>query len=233
MRDTMVRNGPVTLPVTRSGSGSQVVFFNGVGATQIAWKRVIARLDSSCESITFDFRGHGKSSPADTYTVEGFLTDAEAVVAAVGSSRPIIVGWSMGADLAVDFAAAHPGSAAGLVLIDGAVPIREPLVEDAVQMRRSLNGVGVRLALRLMRLTPYRYAIPPDAIVDLAIEVDQQRQHVLRLFGHKRLRDSDLRWRETRRRSSSLSAPCAFFARKTPSSCRAKPKVGRTVAPSR
>jgi esterase len=176
---TEVLNGPVSIPVTRSGTGPQVVFFNGVGATRIAWKRVIARLANAYESITFDFRGHGRTSRSDTYSVNGFLTDAEAVMAAVGPSRPIIVGWSAGADLAVEYASTHPKAVAGLVLVDGAVPISEPLVEDGEQMRRSLNSIGVRLGMRLMRPTPYGYAIPPNAIADLTIEVDQRRQRLL------------------------------------------------------
>jgi esterase len=179
MSRTTVRNGSVALPVTRSGSGQQVVFVNGVGVTQIAWKRVLVELDGTYETITFDLRGHGKASSAGTYSVDQFLGDAEAVLASVGTHQPIIVGWSMGADLAVEYAAAHPHAVAGLVLVDGAVPIREPLVEDEARMRRSLNSIGVRLGMFATRLTPYRYTIPPAAIADLTIEVDRRRQRLL------------------------------------------------------
>ncbi len=51
--------------------------------------------------------------------------------------RPLVVGWSLGADLAVWYAAAHPGRVGGLFLIDGAVPVN--LVTDPDDVRRRLN----------------------------------------------------------------------------------------------
>lgn len=54
---------------------------------------------------------------------EGFLSDVETVMDQVAGHQPIVVGWSVGADLAVRYAATHPGRVAGLFLIDGAVPV--------------------------------------------------------------------------------------------------------------
>ncbi|MET9487003.1 alpha/beta hydrolase [Nocardia sp. NPDC006630] len=176
--DTTVSHGDVTLPVTRSGSGPQLVFINGAGATQVAWKAVIADLPGY-ESITFDLRGHGKASTASTYKVADFLSDVEAVLAEVQADRPILIGWSLGADLALAYAAAHPGAVAGLVLVDGAVPIQQPLVTDAKAMRASVTSLGTKLAMLLVRLTPYRYAMPGNAFADLTLEVDERRQHHL------------------------------------------------------
>lgn len=40
----IVKNGDVTLPITQSGEGQQIIFVNGGGATQVIWKNIVQRL---------------------------------------------------------------------------------------------------------------------------------------------------------------------------------------------
>lgn len=172
---SIVDSRGVRLPVHRTGRGRPVVFFNGGGATTVIWKKTIAALGNGYETITFDFRGHGRASPASSYRLNDFIADAEAVMAALQLARPIVVGWSLGADVAVEYALAHPGTLTGLVLIDGALPTAGPLIADRERMRRGLTSPVMRVARSLMRLTPYRYAVPVDQFADLVIEVDEHR----------------------------------------------------------
>lgn len=171
----LVNNRGVTLPVDRTGSGRPVVFFNGGGATTVIWRRTIAALGDGYEAITFDFRGHGRASRASSYRLPDFIADADAVMASLKIGGPIVVGWSLGADVAVEYALAHRGAIAGLVLIDGALPTAGPLIADRDAMRRGLKSPLMRVARALMRLTPYRYAVPIDQYADLVIEVDEHR----------------------------------------------------------
>ena len=95
-----------------------------------------------------------------TPPLEGFLTDAETMMDKVAGDRPILVGWSLGADLAVWYAASHPGKAAGLFLIDGAVPVN--LVTDPDDVRRRLNTPMMRIGPLLavtegQGLSPYAF----------------------------------------------------------------------------
>lgn len=66
-------------------------------------------------------------------------------------AAPVLVGYSLGADLAVHYASEHPDTVAGLVLIDGANPVPEPFITEAVlpeframweDMRRSRRPSG-------------------------------------------------------------------------------------------
>ncbi|MRH90131.1 alpha/beta fold hydrolase [Nocardia sp. SYP-A9097] len=175
---TTVRNGAVTLPVTRSGAGPALVFINGAGATQAAWKQVVAELHGF-ETITFDPRGHGKASTATSYKVADFESDMRAVLTSLAVRRPILIGWSLGADLALEYAATHPGEVAGLVLLDGAAPIQQSLIEDPKKIRESFNSLGTKFAMLLVRMTAHGYAMPGKAFADLTIEVDQRRQKLL------------------------------------------------------
>jgi pimeloyl-ACP methyl ester carboxylesterase len=104
-------------------------------------------------------------------------------MAALAAARPIIVGWSLGADLAVAYAAAHPGAVAGLVLIDGAVPLSDRLVQDEAAMRRLLNSPAMAVSMFLLKATPYRYSLSGDAFADLTVDVDAHRQGLLATYA--------------------------------------------------
>lgn len=110
------------------------------------------------------------------------LGDVEVVMGTAANDQPIIVGWSLGADLAVAYAAKHPGAIRGIVIIDGAVPISAPLVEDEVQMRQSLKSPLVRVILFLMKFTPYRYVMTGDAFADIVVELDSLRPSLLDVY---------------------------------------------------
>jgi esterase len=180
---TWVANGDVRLPITATGQGQTLVFFNGVCATQVIWRQVIGQLKGRYRVVTFDFRCHGEASRSADHSFEAFLSDAEAVMAAVGADRPIVVAWSFGADVAVAYAAKHPNVLGGLVIVDGAVPISDRLVQDDAKMRRLLNSASMKFSMLLMRLTPYRYSLSGDDIADLAAIADEHRLGVMEEYA--------------------------------------------------
>ena len=68
--------------------------------------------------VAVDQRGHGLSSkPEDGYDFSNFAADVAAVIEALGLRRPVVVGHSWGAMLALAYAAAHPGRATAIALI--------------------------------------------------------------------------------------------------------------------
>jgi esterase len=178
-----VRNGDVTLAITTRGAGQKLIFFNGICATQIIWRSVIGHLQGRYEIVTFDFRSHGEASASPDHSFEAFLSDAESVMAAVGSNRSIVVAWSFGADLALAYAASHPGVIGGLVIIDGALPLSEPLVQDEAKMRRQLNSPSMKFSMLLMKMTPYRYSLSGDDIADITLSADAYRQNLLEVYA--------------------------------------------------
>jgi esterase len=178
-----LKNGDVTIALTTTGQGRKLIFFNGAASTQVIWKGVIGKLKGRYEIVTFDFRGHGKTSASADHSFNGFLVDAETVMAAVGSGKPIVVAWSFGADIALAYAAAHPGVLGGLVIVDGGLPIAEPLVEDEPRMRRLLNGLSMKVSMLLMQATAYRYSLSGDAIADIAVDLDGRRQRLLEVYA--------------------------------------------------
>ena len=175
-----VSNGAVQLAVSETGQGQTLLFFNGGGATQVCWKRVISELHGQYRLVTFDFRNHGKSTTSHNTSLDDFLMDAEAMVDQVALARPILVGWSLGADLAVWHAASHPGIVAGLFLIDGAVPVN--LVSDPVDVRRRLNTPVMRIGPSVLSLVGMGYRLTPDEYATLTIELNRRRERLLSAY---------------------------------------------------
>lgn len=177
-----VANGDVQLAVSEAGQGQTLLFFNGAGVTQVAWKRVIGALSGQYRIVTSDFRSHGKTTTSHNTSLEGFLTDAEAIMDKVAGPRPIVVGWSLGADLAVWYAAAHPGKVAGLFLIDGAVPVN--LVTDPDEVRRRLiYNPAMWYSPWIMYLFGMGYRLTPSQMATLTIEVNARREQILSAYS--------------------------------------------------
>ncbi|MFE5710528.1 alpha/beta fold hydrolase [Streptomyces sp. NPDC056501] len=119
----MVQVDDTALAVTDTGgSGRPVVYLNGSYADQSHWRRVITELGGDYRHITYDERARGKSDVSADYSFEACLRDLDAVLTARGIERPILVGWSYGAMLAVHWAARNPDRVLGVVSVDGALP---------------------------------------------------------------------------------------------------------------
>jgi pimeloyl-ACP methyl ester carboxylesterase len=105
------------------GAAPALLFLSGGFGTVQNWGRVIGLLDGKYRTVRFDARARGKSGRSADYSVQAAVADVGRVIDATGLERPVLVGWSHGATLAVRYAAQHPGRVGGLVLIDGAYPI--------------------------------------------------------------------------------------------------------------
>ncbi|MEV4148729.1 alpha/beta fold hydrolase [Amycolatopsis sp. NPDC049691] len=174
-----VHHDGVTIPVSRGGRGQPLVLCPGLLTTQADLHELIDLLRRDYDVVTFDLRGHGLSSPADRYTFEAFLGDLGAVVTALGHRSPLLVGHSLGADLAVHYAAGHPGAVAGLVLVDGANPVPEPFVTDADLPDFRAMAENLRHELERAEDTPRQVLLTPQDFLDLNLEIEVVRSGIL------------------------------------------------------
>ncbi|MEW9547352.1 alpha/beta fold hydrolase [Nonomuraea sp. NPDC050783] len=172
-----IHHGDVTIPVSRGGRGRPLVLCPGLSSTQADLHELAGLLRRDHDVVTFDLRGHGLASAAGRYSFVDFLGDLGAVMAKLGDlglpEPPLLVGYSLGADLAVHHAAGHPGTVAGLVLIDGANPVPEPFVTEATLPRfRAMWEEAARDTTRPVALTA-------QEILDLNVEIDAVRSRIL------------------------------------------------------
>jgi pimeloyl-ACP methyl ester carboxylesterase/DNA-binding SARP family transcriptional activator len=81
-----------------------------------AYRRWLHRLSSSLRVVTLDKAGTGASDDVPgPQSMEDWAADVLAVLDAVGSSRPLLMGMSEGSAIAAFFADAHPERVRGLV----------------------------------------------------------------------------------------------------------------------
>jgi pimeloyl-ACP methyl ester carboxylesterase len=131
----MVPVDDTALAVTDTGgSGIPVLYLNGQFATQGYWRRVIAELGTGWRHITYDERGRGrKSKRSADYSFDAAVRDVDAVLAARGVDRALLVGWSYGAFVAAHWAARNPERTVGAVMVDGAQPY--DWLDEAMEQR--------------------------------------------------------------------------------------------------
>ncbi|MFJ8577385.1 alpha/beta fold hydrolase [Micromonospora sp. NPDC093277] len=130
----MVPVDDTALAVTDTGGpGIPVVYLNGQFATQGYWRRVVAELGPDYRHLTYDERARGKSRRSADYSFEVAVRDVDAVLAARGVDRALLVGWSYGAVVAAHWASRHPDRALGAVLVDGAFP--HDWLDEAMEQR--------------------------------------------------------------------------------------------------
>jgi pimeloyl-ACP methyl ester carboxylesterase len=117
----LIEANGVRLFALDAGQGDpELVFIHGNGADHTAWHKQIAYFSSITRVIAVDMRGFGASAkdPESHYTQDKFVADTVAMLQAASVKRAILVGWSMGGNVASRVAVEHPGLVGGVVLVD-------------------------------------------------------------------------------------------------------------------
>jgi esterase len=182
-RTFTVHHDGVAIPVSRGGRGRPLVLCPGLCATQADLHELTELLRRDHDVVTFDLSGHGLASAAEKYTFDAFLSDLAAVMAELERldlpSAPVLVGYSLGADLALHHASECPDTVAELVLIDGANPLPEPIITEAdLPTFRAMWEDQAREAERAEGTARQVLLTAPD-ILDVNLEIDALRSGIL------------------------------------------------------
>lgn len=102
------------------GSGRPVLFLHGWAMCSRVWKYQIAHFAEDYQVICPDLPGHGASeSPAGTCDFASLTGDMALFINGLGLERATLVGWSIGASVAIMLAALHRLPVDSLVLVAG------------------------------------------------------------------------------------------------------------------
>lgn len=109
-------------PLTSDVKATQIVLIHGLASALAIWDLVAPELAAEGYEVTaIDQRGHGESDkPHGGYDFATIASDDAAIFQRLGLERPLLVGHSWGAMVALEYAVAYPEHVAGLVLVDGA-----------------------------------------------------------------------------------------------------------------
>ena len=156
------------------GSGQAIVLVHGLASNCRIWDLVAPILSEGFRVVAIDQRGHGQSFKPDSgYDFATVTADLDGFIGKLGIERPVIVGHSWGADVALEYAIAYPGKAKGLCFVDGgAIEISgnpDWTLEIAKREMAPPVWKGVTLDSFKERLRSRRLAMDDSRIVDIVL----------------------------------------------------------------
>jgi pimeloyl-ACP methyl ester carboxylesterase len=168
------------------------IIANGLGGPPAAWSAIVAQLEGRYRFVTWDYRGlYASSRPKDdvvgSYAVGRQVDDLEAVARATRTERAVVMGWSMGVQVALESARRRPSLVERMVLMNGtygrpldtALPIRwskrvmGPMLDVTERFARPVGRVlrvagASRATARAMKIVG---TLSPSADEDRFLEI--------------------------------------------------------------
>ena len=128
-----------------AGSGPALLLLHGFTGSGRSWDELTnAAIAAGCTVIAPDLPGHGGTAwSAPRATVERTADDVAALLRALGYERAHVVGYSMGARVALRLAIARPARVARLVLEAPSAGIADPA--QRLARRDADEGLALRL----------------------------------------------------------------------------------------
>jgi pimeloyl-ACP methyl ester carboxylesterase len=142
-----------TIYYEQAGRGPALLFIHGMCGDAAVWAGQVRRLAGRFCCVTYDRRGHTRSGPGtEPESVATHAADAAALIEALGLARPVAVGSSGGARIAVELARTRPGLLAGAVLSEPPILSLDPagqafMAEIAAAVRPAAQAGGPAAAV--------------------------------------------------------------------------------------
>lgn len=141
-----IASSGATLQAEVRGQGPAVILLHAGVADRRMWQSTQSSLAQTYRTIAYDRRGFGESlTPDEPFSQMG---DLDRVIAHFDCRRPILIGGSQGGRIAIDYALAHPGRVAALVLVATAVsgapqpPAHPPAIAKLLAELKSTEESG-------------------------------------------------------------------------------------------
>ena len=102
------------------GGGATLVFSNSLGTDFRIWDPLLPYLPEDWRLLRYDTAGHGLSEDPGAYSIADHAADLAGLMSQLGIEKAVIVGLSVGGQIAQALAAKKPERVTGLVLCDTA-----------------------------------------------------------------------------------------------------------------
>ena len=152
----LARVNGVSLYYEESGSGPPLLLIHAFPVGRGMWEPQLRVLDRYFRVIAYDCRGFGRSEAPTVptaYSQALSVADARALLEHLGAAPAAVCGLSMGGNIALNLALAHPESARALVLCDTGAGSEDPgsfrarCVEYAEATQRGMDGFFDKMML--------------------------------------------------------------------------------------
>ncbi|NOU57731.1 alpha/beta fold hydrolase [Brevibacillus borstelensis] len=173
------------LAVQLYGSGQPLVCIHAPGIGMINFSRLHG-LAEHFQLILPDLPGHGASEPLFVpFTMADLSETLEEMIHALGHKRVVVMGYSQGASLALDWCLRHPDSIAGLVLISGFSEVNELYLHSRFYLAEAIAKLGgVSLLARSTASSHLDKQADKEQWIKHASRTDAKTLHHLYRIGH-------------------------------------------------
>ncbi len=166
----------------RDSAEPALLILDGIGCTGWAFRRIAPRIAKHRRVVLMHYRGHGRSPTPPRPWHLGMHTladDAAAACTAVGVDRVVVLGFSMGFQVALEFYRRHHERTAGLISLAG--PPGQPLASFrgtgsfafALPFLVAATRVATQLTTRV-----WRSILPSRQALDLGLRWEVNRARI-------------------------------------------------------
>ena len=93
-----------------------LVFLHGIGGAARAWRGQLDAFGEHYRALAWDMPGYGGSAPLPAVSIAALADSLQDFLHAVGASRPVLVGHSIGGMIVQQWLTKNPGAASAVVL---------------------------------------------------------------------------------------------------------------------
>lgn len=164
----------VTIYYDDAGTGHPLVFIHGWSFSGAVWLRQQNFFSSFYRCITPDLRGHGNSSaPPSGYTVTDLAADVTVLFERLELTGATLVGWSLGALVALSACSSLKDRLASLILVSGTPKFTASDDFDIGLPEKETRGLSLRLKKSTERtfLDFSRLMFAPDELSGMHAEL--------------------------------------------------------------
>ncbi|TDM00814.1 alpha/beta fold hydrolase [Macrococcus carouselicus] len=102
-----------------SGSGEPLIMIHGINGNMRMFDIVKEQLADKYQIITYDVRGHGQSDRPLNFTIDDHIDDCLDLISYLELDKAHLLGYSMGAYIALGLAVRYPRKVDRLILVGG------------------------------------------------------------------------------------------------------------------
>ncbi|MBH66799.1 MAG: alpha/beta hydrolase [Rhodospirillaceae bacterium] len=130
--------------ITVLGKGHPVVFIHGVGLDRQMWLPLMYKLENRYQCVACDLLGHGTSNmPPGDVNLKVFSENLLDLIGSFNPQKPTLVGFSMGAMVAQQFALDHPNVINNLILSNAIYKRSKTQRKAALERLEQVSEMGM------------------------------------------------------------------------------------------
>lgn len=163
VHDEFIIADDVTLHWVQWGTqGAPIICIHGITANAFFFQAIADDLAPTHRVFAYDLRGRGDSDkPEEGYSVPIHAAELAALIDELGLERPIVIGHSLGAMIALYLAAHYPDKLSKLVLLDAGTPLPwRTAAEQPAWLTAAIDRLGTTVSsyqeyIRRMKAAPF------------------------------------------------------------------------------